>query len=99
MPSGIQVFAENTSIVLDTNDRMTFILGSFVTQKGQNGSVQAEFNGRPSWAQVIGVGGYFGSSGAPVVTISGNTLSWTWDYPNASRSYQCPSAFIVYGAY
>jgi hypothetical protein len=75
MGVGLQVWNASGTLVFDTGDRMSRVLGSFVATAAGSGSITLP----------TGVGSYwyivFPSSGssyyAPVITISGNTLSWS----------------------
>ncbi|WP_267398973.1 hypothetical protein [Pseudomonas sp. GM_Psu_2] len=95
MPEGIQVFDENGTVVLDTNDSITRILGTAQLSRNVNGSLTADFDqGRPFFMYLSrGASGY---TILPDVSISGRTLSWSYSGKNQNNT---TDAFILYGLY
>ena len=100
MAAGLQVYAANGTLTLDTNTRHGRLLG--ITQlplTAGSMSVPALSQGLP-WANVLPpavnyVNGLpVGSNGKylqlPVISFSGTTLSWT------ANNWQC---FVLYGVY
>ena len=95
MPSGFQAFAADGTVVLDTNDSITRILGTAQLTRNVNGSLVADFDqGRPFFMYLSrGASGY---TVLPDISISGRTLSWSYSGKNQNNT---TDAFILYGLY
>lgn len=90
MPAGFQVFDPNGKSILDTADRITRVLG-LVDIAGASGSQSNAglATGSPFWTIVPN-----GSGWPPAVTISGNTISWSYG-PQTPKQH----CSLVYGVY
>jgi hypothetical protein len=95
MPQGLQVWDAAGNVAIDTTSSVGTIVGS-VAYGNTNGSATiSEFSlGRPVWFVLPGTGG--SSVYQPNITVSGNTLSWTW---TISGSASNPPGVIAYGFY
>jgi hypothetical protein len=78
MPQGLQIFDNSGALVLDTNTRVTRILGTAIVS--ENGSMYvATSPGGRLFAYVVAGDVVNVSSVVPVVVVSGNTISWYLD--------------------
>lgn len=94
MSFGLEVYDENGNTILDSNSRCSRMLGNINTTTA-TGSVTAPFNeGSPFFFVMGAYVGIGNLSYGPNITISGNTLSWTYTSgsPNTNLT-------IVYGVY
>lgn len=94
MPSGLQVWDANGRLILTTGDSITRVTGTVYVPRGQSGSAFIPANeGRP-WFSVLSVGAN-GYTRMPKITISGNTISWSYEF--SSEIYN--DFFIIFGLY
>ncbi|MDE1917675.1 MAG: hypothetical protein KGJ57_18150 [Sphingomonadales bacterium] len=99
--AGLQVFGADGVLRLDTEDATALILGQFTTGSGHgdSGSINdANLSlGTPFW-YVISLawpsGGFAYVGYGPAVSISGNTVSWSWPHGDNGAV-----ATIVYGVH
>jgi len=103
MATGLQVWAQNGTLLIDTTSSVALILGTFAiggAGSAQSGSItDARLgNGRPFAFQLLG-----GIPGADnkeaIITTSANGVSWS--YPSAEATYESdrPRATIMYGTF
>ncbi|MBB6319237.1 hypothetical protein [Paraburkholderia tropica] len=101
MPVGLQIFDENGNIILDATYRVMRLGGMTTITGGLNGSVTDDRLAQGGWFtfQPKGTRGDGYLSGGVIVprfTLSGSTLSWTWNAKNSTYdTYQ--DGYIVYG--
>jgi hypothetical protein len=100
--AGVQVWAPDGTILIDTNTSVALILGTFAiggTGSPQSGSVTDArlANGRPYAFMLLG--GIPGANNQEAeVTVSGTTV--TWRYPNADPTFaNRPAVTIMYGTF
>ena len=92
MGIGLQVFDANGNTVMDTSTRLGRVLGIAVITAGVSGSLTNNgfYEGTPFFQAM---GDYGSRVVGPALSVSGNTLSWSW--PAASSGeYR-----IIYGIY
>jgi hypothetical protein len=108
MPSGIQIRDENNVLVFDETSPVVKFLGSasigasYTGEQGSGTIVDGRFTAYPQhtpfYARIDG-GFEFGGIDANI-SISGNTLTWTYPYPasyNNGTMYNRPNQTFVYG--
>lgn len=80
MPIGLEVYDANKKLIISVTDRITKILGSVYTN-GAAGSISVpELSKGKPWANSIVVdGGNAGPLVGALVTISGTTISWSYN--------------------
>ena len=95
MAQGLQVWDASGNLAIDTSGSLGTVAGS-VAYGNTNGSVTIpEFSmGRPLWFVLPGAGG--SSVYQPNISVSGNTLSWSWTVPGSASN---PPGVIAYGFY
>lgn len=91
---GLRVWNAAGVQTLDTDTKLSRLLGSVTTTSGVNGSVTAEFSSGTPWFQIL-ISGKVGFINAPSISISGSTLTWTY---TGNASYMRPVT-IIYGVY
>lgn len=99
MTVGVRIRNSDTGkIVLDITDRLTRILGSVNTGTNPGSIVVPEFAQGSPWYYFAGVGrsSPFDNGNKPIVTISGNTLSWAFTNFSGRTRY---ADTIIYGLY
>lgn len=101
MAQGLQIFGPDGSLVLDSNTRVTKILGSaFVSS---DGSMSVAIPGGGSLFAYIVAGASVGpTSLIPIITISGNSISWQLNPRRGSGLYDGFSGvsnLLVWGTY
>jgi hypothetical protein len=96
MVAGLRIKDENGHIILEVTDRLQRKIGEVAIAVGASGSVTVT-NGSP-WFYIASNGstGSTGAEYAPVVTISGSTISWS---PNTAAGLGQIPVVLVYGAY
>lgn len=106
MPQGMQVFKSNGDLLIDTSTLVGNVINSFTTT-AKTGRITNDLltTGTPFGFATVG-SIPTGNSGAPsyreapawpTVSISGNTLSWSW-----SEEYNVPVSnpiTIIYGVF
>ncbi|MEI7295838.1 hypothetical protein WCQ02_27140 [Paraburkholderia tropica] len=101
MTAGLQIFDANGNIVLDATYRVMRLGGLATVTGGLNGGVTDDRLAQGGWFtfQPSGTRGDGYLSGGVIVprfTLSGNTLSWTWNAKNSTYDiYQ--QGYVVYG--
>lgn len=101
MTAGLQIFDANGNIVLDATYRVMRLGGIATVTGGLNGGVTDDRLAQGGWFtfQPSGTRGDGYLSGGVIVprfTLSGNTLSWTWNAKNSTYDiYQ--QGYVVYG--
>lgn len=100
MPSGSQCFDTAGNITFDTSDQTIKFLGSAIIGSGGTNTATgtitdsrftAYANHEPFWFEIEGGNG-IAYTLAPLWTISGNNLSWSYPYPGTR-----PTTRIIYG--
>jgi hypothetical protein len=100
MPAGFQAFDASGNVLIDISQRIAKLLGTTnvgasYTGAAMTGSVVdsrfTAYSGAQAWAAVI-AGSFFQMHEHPQITISGNTLTWT--FPTGSAR---PNTTIIYG--
>ena len=96
MPQGFQVWDAAGALILDTNSMLGRILGT-VAASGSTGSIDhgGLTTGRPFYVCVSSDNGTGVGVMYPNVTISGSTLSWSYDGGGQSIG----TAIIFFGVY
>jgi len=93
MGQGLQIWNASGGLVLDTSHRLTRVLGSFESGTSDGSLTSPGFSqGTPWHVRLTSQLGYT----APTITVSGNTLSWS--FGNVAAEFR-RSAFIIYGVY
>lgn len=94
MAYGLQVFNASGSVVMDSTTRCGRVMGTFSTGTS-NGSVNITPPGSSTlWAALVSPKADIGDgSGAPGLSISGTTISWTFSTGTG------PSSLVVYGCF
>lgn len=101
MTAGLQIFDANGNIILDATYRVMRLGGIATVTGGLNGGVTDDRLAQGGWFtfQPSGTRGDGYLSGGVIVprfTLSGNTLSWTWNAKNSTYDiYQ--QGYVVYG--
>ncbi|MFP3798715.1 hypothetical protein [Paraburkholderia sp. SIMBA_027] len=101
MTAGLQIFDASGNIVLDATYRVMRLGGLATVTGGLNGGVTDDRLAQGGWFtfQPSGTRGDGYLSGGVIVprfTLSGNTLSWTWNAKNSTYDiYQ--QGYVVYG--
>lgn len=92
MAQGLQVYDASSNLIMDIGTSIGRILGSTVTTASTSGSVTgvSGFSDGVGWYCVVPISANFTGISAPVVSISGTTISWT---------AVSTSVTIVYGVY
>jgi hypothetical protein len=102
MPAGLQTFDASGALVVDIDTRIAKVLGvlnvgASYTGGAMSGSVTdarfTAYTGVVSWFGLIS-STFFRHAEHPVISISGNTLSW--QFPTGSPR---PDTSIVYGIF
>jgi hypothetical protein len=96
MVAGLRIKDENGHVILEVTDRLQRKIGEVAIPTGASGSVTV--TGGDPWYYVASNGstGSSGSEYAPVVTISGGTISWA---PNTAAGLGQVPVVLVYGAW
>jgi hypothetical protein len=95
MPAGFQTFDDSGAVDLDTSTRVATVINVVTTGKSNGSVTNAAFSkGEPFWSAIPKGGSW--TVFAPKITVSGNTLSWTFN--NSGASYNTDHD-IVYGIY
>lgn len=102
MPRGFQCFNAQGQVIVDITDRLTRIVGQVGTGVQAGAIGVAEWNGNygTPWVfvqQRNQTANQFGKR-AVKVTISGTTLSWTFE-PSQFPNWEAIPAIIQYGVY
>ena len=94
MGVGIQVFDASGNLLIDVTTRLSRVIGTQPIAAGSTGSlaVPNSGQGRIWWAILPGGGSRY----VPLVSLSGNTLSWS---PNGSYPGTVTDALLIYGLY
>lgn len=96
MPAGLQVWDANSVLRVDTGDSFTRILGVINTGVNDGSIVDGNIAGGRFWYFCKKIqttpGGYI----SPAVSVSGSTISWSFN--NAAASLRV-SNIIMYGLY
>ncbi|MBN7139010.1 hypothetical protein A7A76_07865 [Lysobacter enzymogenes] len=100
MPAGIQVFDENGAALIDTTDRISLVLGTAIIGPAAGSISDPRLAYGKGWFQLLDFEAIEAvtttKSKPPIPSISGTTLSWTYD----SQSQRPPRAVrIIYGTY
>jgi hypothetical protein len=101
MATGLQVWAQNGTLLIDTTTSVVLQLG--IISIGGAGAPQSGAiadgrlgQGRPYAFQLLGgIPGY--DNKEAVISISGTTLSWTFPEPDGSQPLNRPNTTILYG--
>lgn len=102
MPAGLQTFDTAGNVLCDLSDRIAKVLGMLsvgasYTGASMSGSVSdtrfTSYAGTSAWFAIIS-SSFFRNAEHPVVSITGNTLSW--NFPTGSPR---PDTTIVYGIF
>lgn len=101
MPQGINVWAGDGSVVMDTSTRLGTVLGQVHTGKSDGFVVNAALGlGTPFWCCLSAESGSNYPLYQPIVTVvfeaSQWRLKWTWITSGANYNYPCN---IIYGVY
>lgn len=100
MPQGLQCFDANGNLILDVTDRLTRILGEVNTGTTSGSMVDNNFLSGSPFYLVQTTLTDFKRTAVPIsVSISGNTLSWSFVHSYRGASYQLVPYIIVYGVY
>lgn len=94
MGLGVQVFDAAGNLLIDVTTRLSRVVGSQTITAGSTGSLSVpnSTQGKIWWA--IAPSG--GSRYVPLISISGNTISWS---PNGSYPNGSVDALLIYGLY
>lgn len=101
MTTGFLAFAENGTVITDMTVVISQMQGSVVTS-GQAGSVTlpALPSGRTRFYMIVSLVDMNREKGKrPGVTISGNTMSWSYSYSTNGWGYFSANCRIYYGYY
>lgn len=93
MPAGLQIWDENGNVMLDTENRVTRVLGSFESGTSDGSLTSEGFSQGTPWH--VRLTPDLGLT-PPKITVSGNTLSWT--FGNVAEEFR-RSAYVMYGVY
>ena len=77
MPQGLQVWDSSGNLIVDTNSSLGVILGTHtITKSAGNGSLSVGdlSLGTPFFTVITSTGTFY-----PIVSVSGSTISWTYD--------------------
>lgn len=93
MPSGIQGFDAGGNEIFSVTDRLARVLGIGTIGPGNGSFVHGGFATGQGWYSVIPLTLTLQNSFTPTVTISGTTLSWTFQPGFTS------TCLLIYGVY
>ncbi|MDR5774920.1 MULTISPECIES: hypothetical protein [unclassified Caballeronia] len=93
MAYGLRCRDASGNITVDITDRLTRVIGTFSTG-GSDGSFTVNVTGSV-WFMVLDDSQYSRTVLAPIVTLSGNTISWTFP----STTYGTRAVTVMYGVY
>lgn len=97
MPQGLQIWDANGNFVLDTNNRIGLIISNIQTGTVDGSVTDARLGvGTPFWFCVLNSFTVGDVPIIPIISVSGNTLSWQFPgYTNGVRR----ACTISYGVY
>jgi len=94
MGLGIQVFDASGNLLIDVTTRMSRVINTQAIAAGSTGSLAVPNSTQGSiWWAILPNGG---SRYVPLISLSGNTLSWS---PNGSYPGGPADALLIYGLY
>jgi len=96
MSYGLRIWDENGILILDTTTRISRVLGEFALPSTPGSHTDAAISSGAFWWYMAGftISPYI-TTKVPVVSLSGNTISWIWS--GAAANF--PSVTLVYGVY
>ena len=94
MPQGLQIFDASGNTILDTNMKTGRVINVLTLTGSTNGSeTNSALSTGTAFYMAVFLGGY--STFMPIVSIVGNTISWTWPRTTlGANSYR-----LIYGVY
>lgn len=94
MPVGMQVFDGSGNLIIDVTTRLSRIIDSVVIAAGSTGSINVPNSGEGTvWYALYTTNG---NRYAPVITISGSTISWS---PRSGFPGGAIDVTMLYGLY